>query len=179
MQSWCGVITRFLIYLAIQQTTDLTNFLVSTKKFAKSGQFVIFTVERNFLENTELSSCGDAIFFHHILAFENSFLKIFKFFDYFLVTQTFLHILIEANEHFWSKLLKKLPFLVKNWPKITKNHKKWPSKNVRYIYSCLMSKNPDLANFLLHKKSVSTKKFVKSVFYVIFTVVKSVDYSDL
>ena len=39
-----------------------------------------------------------------------------------------------------------------------------------------MSKNPDLANFLLHKKSVSTKKFVKSVFYVIFTVVKSVDY---
>ena len=42
-----------------------------------------------------------------------------------------------------------------------------------------MSKNPDLANFLLHKKSVSTKKFVKSVFYVIFTVVKSVDYCNM
>ena len=42
-----------------------------------------------------------------------------------------------------------------------------------------MSKNPDLANFLLHKKSVSTKKFVKSVFYVIFTVVKSVDYCTM
>ena len=98
----------------------------------------------------------------------------FVFYVYFF--SRFLHILIEANEHFWSKLLKNLPFGGKNWPKIPKKSQNWPSKNVRYIYSCLMSKNPDLANFLLHKKSVSTKKFVKSVFYVIFTVVKSVDY---
>ena len=126
-------ITIFLV----QQTTDLTNFLVSTKKFAKSGQFVIFTVERNFLENTELSSSGDAIFFHHILAFENSFLESSNFLTISQSLRHFLHMLIVANEYFWSKLLKKLPFLVKNWPKITKNHKKWPSKNVRYIYSCL------------------------------------------
>ena len=110
------------------------------------------------------------------LRLKTVFLESSNFLTIFQSLRRFLHILIEANEHFWSKLLKNLPFWGKNWPKIPKKSQNWPSKNVRYIYSCLMSKNPDLANFLLHKKSVSTKKFVKSVFYVIFTVVKSVDY---
>ena len=35
----------FTAVLQIQQTTDLTNFLVSTKMFAKSVLFVIFTVD--------------------------------------------------------------------------------------------------------------------------------------
>ena len=71
-------------------------------------------------------------------------------------------------------ILVQCAFLAKNWQKITKMAIK--KKFVIYIYSCLIFKNTDLANFLLHKNSVSTKKFAKSVFYAIFTVVKSVDY---